>query len=240
MKAKLRNAYQAMFDKIRKYFKDVFIVVLGVSLSFLLNEWRLGVSAHDDEKEILLQVVEDLKADTAKLKANRKELVEITKSSIKLVEMTRDSVLANAMEAYIATKKLITYVPFEASKVGYFELSAQGKSGKIKDKKLLMRIMELHENGYRRIDELTNTHRDYLVKTIYEYNTRKMPFLMMNESELSVATQEAIANGIVADEFKHMLFFEIVLKQNIIEAYDTVLEEQEKMIVQINEKLAKN
>lgn len=238
MKAKLRKAYLVMFDKIRKYFKDVFIVVFGVSLSFLLNEWRLSVAAHDEEKEILVQVLEDIKADTAKLITNRKELIEITKSSIRLVKMNKDSVYASPMEAYVSGQKVITYIPFESSRVGYFELSAQGKSGKIKDKKLLMRIMELHENGYRRIGELTNTHREYLVKTVYDYTTRKMPFLMMNETELPKATQEAIANGIVADEFKHMLFFEIVLKQNIIEAYNNVLEEQEKIIDQINNTLA--
>jgi hypothetical protein len=234
--------YFGKFSKWAKttqpYFLDFIVVVLGIMLSLWFNDRRQQNEALKNEKQILEQVLEDLKADTAKLNQNLVGLKEMTRSSIKLVQMSKDSIIANCLDVYINTESVITYIPFDPSKVGYFELSVQGKSGNVTDKKLLMSVMSLYEDGYKRISELTITHRDYLIDNVYKYITQKIPYVDISRNTvIADDTKEAIANAILADEFKHMLFFDIVVKQNLGMAYTQVLDEQKNLIEEITKKL---
>lgn len=209
---------------------EVLIVVIAVMFSFLLNEWRIEQGVKQEEKEILVQVLEDLKADTAKIRSNDKQIKDLAEISINSLRLTEDSVEENFIKRYFEVRSVITYVPFQASKAGYFELTTQGNANKIKNKQLLMQIMELHEGSYSQLIELNAAHKEYLINKLNGYMTQKLPHLGSREEAKSKTKMKRFTSAILTDEFKHLLEFDYVLKQNIIVLHQEVLKAQDSLI----------
>ena len=215
---------------VKSFFFEVLIVVIAVMFSFLLNEWRIEQGEKQEEKEILMQVLEDLKADTAKIKFNDVQIRELAEICINSLELTEDSIEDNFLSRYLDVRAVVTYVPFQASKAGYFELTAQGNANKIKNKQLLMQIMELYEGSYVQLIDINSAHRDYLIQELNNYIVRKFPHLSSRKDGKSKAKRDKFVKAILADEFKHQLEFDYVLKQNILIAHKEVLQAQDSLI----------
>lgn len=220
----------------RPFFFEFIVLVVGIMLSLWLNDRRQNAEAHKDEKQTLLQVIEDLKDDTARIANNLSTIKELSQLSVRLIQMNDDSVNAAFLRVYNDVREVVVYIPFEPSKVGYMELSTQGKSGKVTDKRLVMDIMGLYEKNYKEINRLTEVHRDYLVNKIYTYISENMPYFG-KKSDLTDERKLLFAKALQSDEFRHMLFFDIVLKQNLEEAYTRVYEEQKILIKKIEKEL---
>lgn len=215
---------------VKSFFFEVLIVVIAVTFSFLLNEWRVEQGEKQEEKEILIQVLEDLKADTAKIKFNDKQIKELAEISINSLKLTEDSIEENFINRYFDVRSVITYVPFQASKAGYFELTTQGNANKIKNKQLLMQIMELYESSYSQLIEINVAHKDFLIGQVNSYITRSFPNLGKREDGVSKSKRQKFVDAILTDEFKHLLEFDYVLKQNIIFAHKDMLKAQDSLI----------
>jgi hypothetical protein len=215
---------------IRSFFFEVLIVVIAVMFSFLLNEWRVERGEKQEEKEILAQVLEDLKADTAKIKFNDKQIKELAEVSLKLIQLTQDSIEDNFIKRYLEARSVITYVPFQASKAGYTELTTQGNANKIKNKQLLMHIMELYEGEYMQLIELNVAHKEFLINKLNSYTAKNFPHLSSRNDGTSKAKREKFVKAAFSDEFKHLLEFDYILKQNIIISHQQVLQAQDSLI----------
>lgn len=215
---------------IKSFFFEVLIVVIAVTFSFLLNEWRIEQGEKQEEKEILIQVLEDLKADTAKIKFNDKQIRELAEISLDALKLTADSIEENIIKRYFDVRSVVTYVPFQASKSGYYELTTQGNANKIKSKELLMQIMELYEGNYMQLADINGAHRDYLINELNHYIVETFPHLSSRKEGESKAKREKFMKAIFADEFKHHLEFDYVLKQNILLAHEEVLLAQDSLI----------
>ncbi len=215
---------------IRSFFFEVLIVVIAVMFSFLLNEWRLEREEKQEEKEILAQVLEDLKADTAKIKFNDKQIKELAEVSLKLIKLTQDSIEDNFIRRYLEARSVITYVPFQASKAGYTELTTRGNANKIKNKQLLMHIMELYEGDYMQLIELNVAHKEFLIDELNSYTAKSFPHLTSRKDGVSKTKREKFLKAVFSDEFKHLLEFDYILKQNIVISHQQVLEAQDSLI----------
>lgn len=123
---------------LKLFFFEVLIVVIAVMFSFLLNEWRIEQGEKEVEKKILEQVLEDIKTDSAKINFNTQLIRDLIDGSLRIIELTQDSSFDDYIKRYLSARAVVNYVPFQPSKSGYFELTSQGNTGKIQDKKLLM------------------------------------------------------------------------------------------------------
>lgn len=104
---------------------EFIMLVLGIIVSLWLDDRRELAEARSKEREILVQVLEDLKADTAKINKNLVVVTGRMMENTKLVEISGDSISANFMKTYWNTLMVMNYEPFDHSKAGYIELSAQ-------------------------------------------------------------------------------------------------------------------
>ncbi|HYG16451.1 MAG TPA: hypothetical protein VEC12_11910 [Bacteroidia bacterium] len=238
MKQKFWNGLVKAVRLTRPFFFEFIIIMMGIMLSLWLNDIRQDSEKHKDERATLLQVLEDLKADSSKVSNNLTDIKEYMEQSMKLIQIKDDSIKAAFPGIYNEVREVVTYVPFEPSKVGYIELTTQGKSGKVADKQLVMDIMGLHEEGYRNITRLTDAHRDFLINKIYDYITKQMPYFG-TKNDITEERKTAFVNALHADEFRHMLFFDIVLKQNLEEAYIQTYKVQKILIEEIEKQLNK-
>jgi len=231
IKTKTKGKRFLRFAKgVKSFFFEVLIVVIAVSFSFLLNEWRIEQGEKVEEKEILAQVLEDLKADSAKIRLDSTQIQRLTERSVKLIKLTKDSIGNNFIDKYKQARSVVVYVPFQASKAGYFELSTQGNASKIRNKQLLMQIMELYEGDYNQLIELNIAHKNFLINKVNMYATENFPHIGSLEDTKSKEKREKFINALVTDEFKHLLEFDIILKQNILFSYTKVLETQDSLI----------
>ncbi|HYG15177.1 MAG TPA: hypothetical protein VEC12_05440 [Bacteroidia bacterium] len=215
---------------------EFIMLVLGIMASLWLDDRRETAEAHSKEREILAQVLEDLKADTAKVNRNLVVVTGRMAENARLAEISADSISADFMKTYRNTRLVMNYEPFEHSKSGYIELAAQME--RVTDKRLLMNIMSLYEERYKNIEMLNKQHSEYLINTVYNYMSREMPYLTA-AGDITAEKVQAFEKMLLSDEFKHLLFFDIRLRVNLEMGYKATFEEQKKLLAEIERELEK-
>ncbi len=54
--------------KFRKLFYDLFVVIFGVTIAFLLSEWAVGKREESNTREVLRSIIQEMKENASYLK----------------------------------------------------------------------------------------------------------------------------------------------------------------------------
>ena len=66
--------------RIGKYDIELLILIAGIMISFLLNEWRVSNQQKEEKNRIVNQFIDDLKADTLQIKEHSSIIERVTLS----------------------------------------------------------------------------------------------------------------------------------------------------------------
>ncbi len=144
------------------------IVVVGISLSFFLQDLREEHSMRAEEDRFLAGFARDFRADLEVLRSREALLASMstglrsTMDSKQREELT-DKDLDRIMDAGL------TYVAFAPSMATYLELRQTGASKLIRDKKLLGKIIRLYETDYALATEWDRINRDLVLQRMFPY-----------------------------------------------------------------------
>ncbi len=228
--AKLKEYYP-------RYFLELIVIIFGVTVSFMLNEWRENRKMENVEISALETIRDDMIADTLKITEELKMLNKIDSGFVYLFENLEKKNI-NTDSLITAMGYYATYSQFYRNDIGYQQLKETGQLQIISNKELLKSLINLYVNEYLYIDEYTYidkkmTLEDYLPffmkEGIYGYFNR---IRMGNEKALA-SLKDAVYNK----EFYSSLIVNKFFKQQLTIYYLELKQKLRDLIIDIEQEI---
>jgi hypothetical protein len=155
-----QNTPLSTWGKMQKMFREVLIIVFGVTVSIWLANWNDKRKERAEVKEFLADIKEDLTQDTVMIHKRIRELkpyIEGYKFANNLTKSQLDS-----MEKVKGTIYLkFDIVPIQFNEGNYQGFKSSGKIGFIDNRDLKKQILTYHEQVLPGLKEIEKEHMGY-------------------------------------------------------------------------------
>ena len=218
------------------FLAEIFILILGISASFALNEWRINRQDRKQEKELLQHFKENLAVDSLVISSGLKQLKTQVKHGQKLL-MDNGSLELDSLVAYSVS--LLNYVPFNTNDITYQQMKSTGSAGLIKNDTLANQLIGLYENGFEILTTWTLIDSEHVRLKMIPHVEENFPFalgLQYGTAENSV--QREFVRQVKSDQFSHLIQFGISYKGSTAYIFEKVLQEIRETISMIDDELS--
>ncbi len=170
-------------SKIGRYLIEIVIIIIGITLSFALNEWNQKKSEKEEYFEYLENLKQDIKIDSVQMVNDYKSYISISKGAGLILRYDdrnrKDSLLNFAM----AVDGLSNFIEFLPNNNTFQVLSSTGGFNVFENKDLVKEIVQLYKYDYAFIQmmgkEAHKERRDmlepYLLKNIVYEDRETFP-----------------------------------------------------------------
>ncbi|MBX2980770.1 MAG: hypothetical protein KF905_15900 [Flavobacteriales bacterium] len=124
---------------------EFLVIVFGIMVSFLLNEWRQERNERIQEQRLLADLRDDLRNDSAAFAQEMRDLELILSSIARLKQHSETPIPADSVLRFLGPP--LSYVGISAQDVTYQAMKSTGSVALVRDKDLLRDIFSLY--GYR-------------------------------------------------------------------------------------------
>jgi hypothetical protein len=122
---------ETLKDILKKYVLEVVIIFVGISMSFLFDEWRENRKDEETARKNLIFLKSNLVQDTMVLTG----MIDIGKASVwsinKLIYFKQDSEISDSLNTHI--DKAASYLDFKPNQMAYEEIKQTGHTSLIKN-----------------------------------------------------------------------------------------------------------
>ncbi len=221
---------------LKYYVAELFILVLGISMSFLLNEWRITQSERKVEQQMLMQFRDNLIADSTALSGGIRALEFMGKSANKLLDIQPGDTYEDSVAFSIAV--IANFSGFYINDIAYQEMRSLGNSRMIKNDSLLKEIIQLYESDYDIVKEWTSADRGFLLNDLLPYMNQNFPFARgLNYALLNTRQRQRLMNTLVTDEAKYVIQTGLIMKSGTKLVYENALNEVRKILELLSEEI---
>lgn len=221
---------------LKYYFAELIILILGISLSFILNEYRQQQRDLKLESDLLHQFRDNLILDSLMLSAQSQSLDVRRKSCQFLLNLDEKSVYTDSVGLNLII--LMNYGGFYPSDITYQEMRSLGNSRLIKNKTLLNELIQVYESDYDLVNEWASADRSFLLDEMLPYMNRTLPFArMLNFSMLPPPKQRDLMRALQVDETQYLIQYSEIMKMGNKQVFDQALGEVRRVIGMINDEL---
>ncbi|MEM6397600.1 MAG: hypothetical protein AAF741_14715 [Bacteroidota bacterium] len=221
-------------SKFKHFARDLIILVLGIVLSLMLNDWRENRSNRADEIRVVKQMVEDLVRDTTDLAEGLEGLSSISELTEFLLgdgALMPDSLLDAGMSMW----SMATYIPIVLQKTAFNELTYQDQHRNIRFPELASSFINLHEGTYSLLEEVIDLHAKYLIEDLVPFlNSIMPPVKVLLEADPS--RLEIIEKQLRSYEMQNRIEWVDTLLLNVDGVMREAKAEASKLLVEIKEK----
>jgi hypothetical protein len=164
----MKTLFRTIKNRWAEYILEILVLIIGISLSLLFNDWRAESLDRKTEKLVLRSIQENLVADTSMLNINIKHVNFLINGHKK---MLTGNIEADSAALYI--DNFVTYSAFNAQDVGYQELKQSQSSRIIRNRDLLKKIIKHYEQKVTAVQEWNNIDEKFVLE-------QGLPFLSEN------------------------------------------------------------
>ncbi|MFT6828936.1 MAG: hypothetical protein ACJAZV_002230 [Roseivirga sp.] len=161
---------------IKYYFAEIIILIFGISISFLLNEWRLNSQAQKEQIKLLEDFQSNLKADSAAISSIVKNLEMQQKASMVLLQLKEQELFSDSTAVNFL--RTLSYSPFTPTQITYEQMKSLGASDLIENDSLVKQLVSLYEVSYKSVNEWTEVDGAHVKQTLIPYTGQHMPFAL--------------------------------------------------------------
>lgn len=205
-----------------RYLIEIVVIILGISLSFWLSEWRSSSANQSQEKHLLESIHSDLVADSTALVSDIHALKRALNGFQKLLNYQKESnIPADSINIYIVMT--MRYVFFPGSDNGYEEMKQTGTSNLISNRELLSKIIENYNMRYPGIKEWNTIDRQYVLERMIPYMDEHAPHVSGGFGGVTANNEKIIDVLFRKDMFRNMVRTNSRLKTAILSIYETEL-----------------
>ena len=230
---------KSLGQKIFTYLIEIIIIILGISISFGLNEWNKQRSDHTEYLKYLENLKEDIHVDSVQMVGDRRSYTRIKDGINSLMGFKAQYLqipdsMGNLASAFVALDNFIEFLPNNNT---FEQLSSTGDFNKFRNKELIKEVIQLYQYDYAYIrmmgdqakDVSRNHLKPYFFNNIYLEDSRTFPKVKTNIPEV----------------IEDRLFRNIILSyqgsaDSAIRAYNRALKRLVKVDDMIDKELAKN
>lgn len=221
------------------YLAELLILVLGISLSFALNEYRLENSERAHEEELLVQLRDNLATDSSLLFQNVDQIGTYIRKHGELLNLDTKAKFTDSLSVNVAY--LLSYFDYSPVNIAYTEMQSLGNSRIIQNKDLLKDLIALYNNGFSSLEEWTNADRQFVLNQMMPYIAATLPYASnFNFGVLSQNGKNNLMQALNKDQTKHLIQLNLVIKAGLKGQFDQSLANVSKLITDIDKELAKD
>lgn len=221
---------------LKYYMAELLILVLGISLSFLLNEWRVVRAERNLEEELLTQFRDNLILDSLSLSAQLNSLDLRMKAAQNLLRIEEDTPYNDTTARNLIF--ILNSGSFQPTDITYQEMRSLGKSRLIENKELLQETIQLYETDYDRLNEWVEADKTFLMNDLLPYMNRELPFARLyNFGALSPTKKREMMKVLIQDEARYMIQYNEILKGANKQVFELAMREVRRVIGMLNEEL---
>lgn len=178
--------------RLGKYLIEIVIIIIGITLSFALNEWNQKQSDNEDYYEYLESLRQDIKIDSLQMVNDYRSYFNISKGA-ELILRYDDKYRADSLISFaLAVENLTNFIEFLPNNNTFQMLSSTGGFRVFENKELVKEIIQLYKYDYEFIrmmgDEALAERRlllePYLIKNIYYEDRNIFPDIKTDVKKL--------------------------------------------------------
>ncbi|MGB0861636.1 MAG: hypothetical protein ACPGXZ_01910 [Saprospiraceae bacterium] len=196
----------------KQYAIELIILVFGITVSFLLNEWRENIQHRRIEQQTLLTIQENLAADTLMLSQQDLVFDMFIGRLEKLLDEDKSS-YADSLDFYLDAS--ISYGAFFETTIGYNEMTQTGNSQHIRDRKLLQSIIRYYTKSLVFLKEWTKIDEQFVLNRSIPHFESTFPHAPLYKyGELYAKKSTRLQRALNQDEFKNIVRDNILFKKS--------------------------
>lgn len=159
-----------------KYIIELFVIILGITISFMLQNWQENKKVQKAEQVLLERIYFDLAEDTLALAKELASIQEIIDRGVVLLDIP-DLQSVNRDSINLALISQLQYSYFFKTDIGYQSIKAGNASHIIKNTKLFNQIIRLYTVAYRELDEYCTIDKTFVLEELIPYYNHNFPYV---------------------------------------------------------------
>lgn len=218
---------------LRYFFAELLILIIGITVSFALNEYWLQKREEKQEVLLLQSFKNNLINDSLFFSTGIDILDSQIESAEKLVLLEPTATYKDSLVLNVVT--LLSYLPFDPQDVTYEEMKSLGNTHIIQRDTLSKQLIELYDRTYEVVAEWAAIDGDHVKNKLITYTIDHFPFAPnLNFTLLSDRKKRQFVTSIQTDEFKHLVQWALIYKASTRANFDNGLKRIRSIIEQIN------
>lgn len=214
----------------RKYLFELIIIITGISISFMVQNWREAAANRKLEIHILERIRTDLAADTASMRAEL-QLVDLISRGAKAILANEEPYeLNDSLNLFIYVQ--MNYSAFKKSDIGYLAMKQGGRSDLISNKVLSDQIIRQYAIDYPYLEEWFETDQKFLLDHYLPFFHSRFPYL-----ENYAVDWEKLKPVIQTDEYRNLVRSNLVMKYQIGQFFRKNIESATALMQAIEQEL---
>ena len=219
------------------YFFEFIIIIAGISVSFILNEWRETKKVETKKEHLLIDINHDLYSDSLVLENMVRFYTTVARSHDSLLAKKEGIVNKDSITNYL--DHVTSYYPFSETANTYKRINSDSELSIERKDSLIWFYLNLHNIVYPSMHEWLFVEKDFVLKTALPYMDRNAPFIYPSPVDKSFDGQ-VFYELRKEDEFMNYLKSGRVYKQSMLKVSYGVLRYIKHLKVLINNQIAEN
>lgn len=222
---------------IKYYFAEIIILIFGISISFLLNEWRLNSQAQKEQIKLLENFQSNLKADSTAISSIVKNLEIQQKASMALLQLNKKEPFSDSTAVNFL--RTLSYSPFTPTQITYEQMKSLSTSDLIENDSLANQLVSIYEVSYKSVNEWTAIDGAHVKETLIPHISQHMPFVLyLNYSNMDTKAKERFMDELQKDEFKYIMQFLLIYKASTKLVFDSAARSIAQVLKDIDKELS--
>jgi hypothetical protein len=221
-------------DTVLQYVFEIIVIFIGISISFLFDEWRDNRKDRELERKHLMDVKSNLQQDTfllSQMMANSKIFANCSR---KLATFKNDSEISDSLDFYIDNAS--SYSLLQTNHMAYEEIKQTGHSSLITNDSLKKFILQHYTLIIPYGEEWGNIDKNYTLTQIIPEMSNYFP-VVSDTTNMVAASQKIKALRI--QKLRNLLLNSATYKQEAEKVFTTTKIYSEKLIKRIEKELEK-
>tara|TARA_R110002096_G_scaffold83876_9_gene194196 strand:+ start:818 stop:1519 length:702 start_codon:yes stop_codon:yes gene_type:complete len=155
-------------------FLEFLIILAGITVSFLLNEWRTEKKNKEHKLDLVAEIAKDLKIDSLKLEFSIKTYHLLIRGMDSLTEFESNKSQTDSLTLFLDF--FVTYSTFKPQPTSYTKLLSDNELKLNVEDSLIDQFILLHNTTYDLLEEWNQIERMFVLEQALPYLNLNAPY----------------------------------------------------------------
>lgn len=217
-----------------KYIIELFVIISGITISFMLQNWQEGKKLLKAEQVLLERIYFDLAEDTMALTKEVESIQDILDRGVVLLEFPE---LKNIDHDSINLGLLsqLQYSYFFKTDIGYQTIKAGNASHIIRNTKLFNQVIRLYAISYRELDEYCTIDKTFVLEELIPYYNHNFPYV--ENYDFMNIDKRTLLSLMGDDRFKNLVKTNLLFKGIILRIQNRTINDIKQVMESIQKEM---
>jgi hypothetical protein len=191
---------------------EFLVIVAGIMVSFLLNEWRQERQDRREEQRLLGDLLEDLRQDSLHLANEVDMLLMILDFSGRLERHAENRIPTDSIHSILGPSLAYSRIPLR--QVTYRTMIGSGGTALVRDPELMRDLLLLYEQDYFMFAELSEIDKRTSMERMLPYVEKRIDIRSPDPKDFETMTADT--------EWKNHLYMSMYFKSTLVQYMRTL------------------